>query len=66
MQNSFLTCGPIRKQVKASLLTPALVYYFTESLKSYNKEIHRVLRQVKSGSSVSNSVMSFKCSYTSY
>ena len=38
---------------------------FTESLKSY-KEIHGVLRQVKTGSSVSNSVMSFKCSYTSY
>lgn len=65
MQNSFLTCGPIQKQVKASLLTPALVYYFTKSLKSY-KEIHRVLRQVKPGSSFSNSVANFKCSYTSY
>ena len=65
MQNSFLTCGPIRKQVKASLLTPALVYYFTESLGSY-KEIHRVLRHVKTGSSFINFVTSFKCSYTSY
>ena len=58
--------GPYKNRPTASLLTPALDYYFVESFKSYNKEVQRVRREVKTGSSFSNSVMSFKCSYIFY
>lgn len=43
--------GPYKNKPMASFLTSTPDYYFTESLKSYNKEVQNVLRKVKIRSS---------------